>query len=75
MTKKTHSNSEINPPIDRRTEKDIDELVHTKKEEKPIEKGEEDADDIVHHQYKTKPAADEMADPDDLVHEETDDDE
>lgn len=74
MKRKT---SGANKPIsvDRKTEKDADELVHSKIEKKPTEKGEEDADDIAHRQYKSAPDADSMADPDDLVHEESNNDE
>jgi hypothetical protein len=74
MKRKT---SGANKPIsvDRKTEKDADELVHSKIEKKPTEKGEEDADDIAHRQYKSAPDANSMADPDDLVHEESNNDE
>lgn len=76
MKKKTtsHTDKEISPPPDPRTEKDIDELVHLKKEEKPIEEGEEDPDDMVHRQYKLKASEDNMEDPDDLVHDSTEED-
>lgn len=72
MKKKTNSKNDTKPVIDRRTEKDIDDLVHLKNEEKPTQKGEEDSDDLVHRPYQSKTTSDKMEDPDDLVHDNED---
>jgi hypothetical protein len=53
------------------TEKDPDDLVHTKREELPKEAGEEDLDDLVHRPQKPQPGSlneSKLEDPDDLVH-------
>lgn len=75
MKKKTNSKNDTKPIINRRTEKDIDELVHLKKEETPVQKGEEDPDDLVHSPYQPKTASGDIEDPDDLVHDDSENDE
>src|SRR5687768_4469730 len=52
-----------------RTEKDADDLLHSKQEELPKEAGEEDLDDLVHQPHKTQPDSQnesKLEDPDDL---------
>lgn len=53
-----------------RTEKDIDDLVHSQEGEIPKDLGEADPDDLVHQpSKKIQGNVDEsLADPDDLVH-------
>jgi len=63
-----------------RTEKDLDDLVHSDENEKTTEQNEEDPDDAVHRVQKSgssqinQPGSN-MEDPDDLVHGHQEDDE
>ena len=62
-----------------RTEKDIDDLVHSDGDVQFSEQNEEDPDDRVHQPDRSKSRLTEqdnnLEDPDDLVHDNTDDDE
>jgi hypothetical protein len=53
------------------TVEDPDDLVHSKKQERPTETGEQDPDDLVHGTNQPRPEIkknDNLEDPDDLVH-------
>ena len=68
---------DVNATSRGRTERDLDEQVHSEEMEKDGSQNAEDPDDRVHKPAKRKPEAlnaeDNPKDPDDLVHENGDD--
>lgn len=61
-----------------RTEKDMDDLVHSADDEMPTEQNEEDPDDKVHQANRRPRQTDQQnspQDPDDLVHDDLDEEE
>jgi hypothetical protein len=71
LYKKQNKRTGSKPLPGARTEKDADDLVHSKQEKLPTEAGEEDLDDLVHRPHEPRPGSlneSKLEDPDDLVH-------